>query len=280
MKKELFFLPLLATPLCAYGNTHLSGLPSGIDANPFESDFEKNRNLNIEPKGAVVVPFSKVKNQITTLETNRNYVAQSMETRNKGFSTVGQLRDFNRVVQGYFDHNREFRKKNHRLFKHSKEVLASYGNQGMDLYAFEMNDLSNIVHNKSDIIFSAPSGDFYDRKGWDSITRIIKHGKLGTLIISEWDFTLSNGGSLIDKDAINFEVAGHPAILVVKEGVKGNAETILSWVGKKKTYSIQSNINVTKQNALDELAKLATIITNPANPIIPLHFSHQIPSLR
>lgn len=238
-------------------------LKKTIDSNPFSENYELQRVSTIEPKGALIFPFSETKNQITLLEPDRGYVEQARETLINGFAEVAKVRDFSEVVKGYADYDREFRAKFHSQFHMAEQLSKSNSVSANSGYAFTLNPLSDFIDKGAVLILESPNGDFYPGKGWDSVTRILKHPRLGSLIISEWDFTLSNGGSMIDQDAINFAVNGHPAIFIVRQGRNGESESSLSWVDDKKSYSIQTNVNVNQQGLLSEFKRLSEALSRP-----------------
>ena len=108
---------------------------------------------------------------------------------------------------------------------------------------------------KTSMVLESHDGNYIKGKGWDSLTRIIKSPKLGTVIINQTEF--SSGGMIVNSDAFNFKINGVPAILIVKEDDTGNAETTLTWVTDTNAYDIQFDKNVNKNGLISELIALA-----------------------
>jgi hypothetical protein len=242
-----------------YSAENITGLG---DVNPFLVDEKQHKNSKIEPRGVVVYSFSKNPNKITGLESDRTYVQEAQSTRNFGYATVpaARIRDFATLVHQHKDSNTEFRARLNRNV--NKDKFANEISPLSTTAAFSKADMTKLLATESTLIFESAGGNFFKNKGWDSTTRIYNDGTFGTIIISEWDFSLSNGGVITDKDAVNFYVNGNPAILIVREDNEGRAETVLSWADTKKSYSIEFDKNLSKEGLLEQVKFFAESLSD------------------
>lgn len=234
------------------------------DSNPFMKTQKNSKNNNIEPEGVAIYSFEKNANKVTEIEPDRAYIQEAEFTKKYGFAHVhsSKVRDFSTLISQYKDHDADFR------LKLSRNVKSNKSNGAISpmskAYAFKTADLSRLVQNKGKLVLESPSGNFFPNKGWDSLVRIIQTSSLGNVIVREWDFSLSNGGVIMDKDAINFDINGYPGILIVRESETGKAETVLSWADRKKSYTIELDRNISIENLMGELKGLAESMSEPS----------------
>lgn len=265
MKKSSLYLMVIFCGPALFGKVSYASEFDELGArNPFLEE-KKHKNKHIEPNGVVIYSFAKNANKITELESDRAYLQETKYTTKFGFANVhsSKVRNFNTLISQYKDYDADLRLKFKRgiINKVSKKMITPQSK----VYAFKTADLSGLIQNKSDLLLESPSGNFIKNQGWDSLTRIVNSSTLGTVIIREWDFSLSNGGVIMDKDAVNFNVNvnGHQAILIVREDDLSNAETVLSWADDKKSYNIELNKNVNTEGLIGQLRNLAESMSEP-----------------
>jgi hypothetical protein len=222
-----------------------------VDANPFLSEQEQQRNFEIEPKGLVYYSFAENKNQINSMVTSSDYLNETQSTSIYGYVEVdsSSISDFSNIERGYKDFKAE-------LSRRSAADILAKSNKGKVEYAVHRSEMPSDEFYEE---FSMPSGTYIPDKGWDTSIRIIKSTNLGTMIITEWDFTLSDGGVLMDSDAVNQEINGNPAIMVIRQDKNNEkrGETILAWADEKKSYSIRLFKNIKREGNLENLVNFA-----------------------
>jgi hypothetical protein len=222
------------------------------DTNPFLSEQVQQRNIKIEPKGLVSYSFAENKNQINSMVTSSDYLNETQSTSTYGYVEVdsSSISDFSSIERGYKDFKAELSRRS------AVDILAKSNKGKVDEYAVHRSDMPSDEFSEE---FSMPSGTYIPDKGWDTSTRIIKSTKFGSMVITEWDFTLSDGGVLMDSDAVNQKVNGNPAILVIRQDKynENRGETILAWADEKKSYSIQLFKNIKREGNVENLVNFA-----------------------
>jgi hypothetical protein len=258
-KGNVTYIIILCTAVLIEGVSYASNSVDLAGSNPFLNNTKQPSD--IEPKGVNIYSFSQKANKITELLADKMYIQEASFTEKFGFAhvNVSRVRDFKKLIQQYKDHGRDFKAQikcdTDRV--ENKETISPLSANCV----FKAADLSHIIRGESVLIFESLGGNFHKEKGWDSLTRIIETKQLGNIIINVRDFSLSNGGVAIDKDAVNFAIHGHPGILIVRENELGNAETVLSWADNKKSYTIELDRNVDTEGLIGQLQSLAELIS-------------------
>lgn len=224
---------------------------TGVDSNPFLPKQERKRDIKIEPEGLVSYSFANNKNPVNSMITSTDYLNEAHSTAKYGYIEVesNKVKDFKTIERGYKDFKAEL------AMRSARSSLIKLGNEKTE-YAVSRGKITSKEFTET---FSMASGTYIPNKGWDTSTRIINSNKFGTMVITEWDFTLSDGGVLMDSDAVNQEINGNPAIMVIKQDKhdKSRGETILSWADKTKSYTIQLNRNISLDANVENLISLA-----------------------
>lgn len=237
------------------------------DTNPFLEDHAETKSSHIEPTGVEVYSFSEESNAVTEIDKDRSYLDEARETKEYGHVNVhsSKVRNFKKLVRDYQAHAKEFKSTLLRsaTVSKNKDKITPASN----VYTFKKAAINTLIDSKKDILLESASGNFIKNKGWDSSTRILKAKKLGTVIISEWDFSVSGGGVIMDEDAVNFYVNGNPGILIIRQTESGAAETVLSWADKHKSYTIELDNNVNKRGAMAQLKSFAESISGTSYPM-------------
>ena len=206
------------------------------DTNPF---LEIQPDSHIEPSGVVIYDFNSSKNSVTSLDSSQAHINESRETAIKGFSLVEshRIRDFDQLVKGYKDANAELLSKfaSERQVAPPEKIPQEVAFKRRNLVSFESKDIAKIL--------DIPRGDYYSNKGWDASVRAYKNEN-EIFIISEWDYSISNGGVIMDERAVNTHVQNFPGILTVRIDDRGRAETVLFWADNERAYTIESNQNL------------------------------------
>ena len=99
-------------------------------------------------------------------------------------------------------------------------------------------------------------GAYADGK-WTMVTRFFTTKQGTTVTLEEWDYITAGGGVYISQEAINADINGHPAILVIKQSSSGKAVTTLTWFTDQKGYILTTSDNVKKKGTLQEFLDLA-----------------------
>ncbi|CAH9065647.1 hypothetical protein PSECIP111951_03407 [Pseudoalteromonas holothuriae] len=234
--------------------------------NPFLKSKEQ-KALN-EPTGVSVYSFLEEKDFISNLNKDLTHLYDKNSIVEQSYVEVSssEIPDYDKLVQDYIRHDKDFKKSKMRnallnnALSNDPSASSFSPKNFSSISAFAKADLSLFIETKENLILESLGGNFIKGRGWDSLTRIIKNDRFGTIIFDEWDFSDENSGVIIDEDAINVSVS--PGIIVVKKGSEGRAETILSWVSNSKSYSIRFNKNAYESGLFDELMAIAESINN------------------
>lgn len=260
----------LLSALCAsviVGTSYADETIISGDTNPFLEDHAETKSAHIEPAGVEVYSFSTYSNAITEISKDKSYLEEARETKEYGHVNVhsSKVRNFKKLVSDYQVHAKEFKNTILRsaMMNGKKDKVTPV----LNAYTFEKADINTLINSEKDILLGSVGGNFIKNKGWDTSTRIFKTKNLGTVILREWDFSVSGGGVIMDEDAINFYVNGNPGILIIRETESGAAETVLSWADKHKSYTIELGNNVNKRGVMAQLKSFAKSISDINYPM-------------
>ena len=271
MKKNIFVAIIISATVIPFSFADSSDNSNdGFYQNPFDEYFDSDRDPRIRPKGLSVFPYSEAENKVIRSNKDKSKLKQSSEDRKNRRARVDKVKDYKNLVRGYQDHDLERKRRFHGKYKAEKKIIERSGQSRKHLYAFPVADLSEFVPVKTDMIFESAGGNYFEDKGWDSITRIIEHKKLGTVIIEEWDFTLSDGGLMMDEDGVNMNIRGNPAIFLILYDDTGATETNLVWADETKSYSIKTNVDVSKKGRMNQFIRLAESLSSEDKMIYPI----------
>ena len=232
--------------------------------NPFIENADEKRDLQTEPKGVSIYSFAESPNLVTEISEDKAYLQEVNYTKSFGYAHVSEMRvtNFDELISGY----RQQKQKNEKRFMHrlaASGIKAGSFNQ----YAFSSTDLVGHLSGNNQLLLESPSGNYIPGKGWDSSTKIINNSELGRVVFNEWNYTASDGGVIMDSNAINHYINGNRAILIIRVSESGRAETVLSWADEQKSYTIQIDNNVNEAGMMQSLHDFAEKISGAYIPM-------------
>ena len=237
-----------------------SSIISMDDTNPFDENAILNQM--VEPQGLLSYSFNKSKNSILNIDPDRQYIHEAQQT--KMFGKV--LTNESRVNNLGSDIKERLSLYNEEKLKFTQsQINKGIKPSSINLYRFEKTTAPTLISvesalPKARLLNSFGSGTYIEGKGWDTVVSILNDKKLGNIIIERWNYKASNGGVILDSDAVNTYVMGNPGILIIRDSGK-NMESILSWVDDNTSYTIRADGDLSSQNSKDKLIELANLIT-------------------
>lgn len=110
------------------------------------------------------------------------------------------------------------------------------------------------------VLLGAVAEGAYTEEGWTGLTRLFVVPTFGLVGLEESDYVAGRGGVAFTKEAINQEVNGFPAVLVVQQSRSNKGLTELSWATDRKDYTLSTNRALKDQKSVDEFLALARSI--------------------
>lgn len=96
----------------------------------------------------------------------------------------------------------------------------------------------------------------------DMLTRIFRLADGTVVELQEWNYALSGSGALINKELINQDVNGNPAVLITKRSPSGKTLTELGWYTDQKGYVLRTTVDVAENGNLEEFLAIAGSVSD------------------
>lgn len=241
----------------------LAAQPSVIsldDTNPFDENAKASQMT--EPKGLVSYSFHNNRNSVVEIEPDRQYLYEAQQTKmfGKVFTDASRVTNLQSEIKDrlsiYSEQKAKFTKRQLSNGHSSNEAAMQMFNKT----TVQALSSVSIVLPEVESIKSYGSGTYIADKGWDTAISILKDSQLGNVIIERWNYKASNGGAILDSDAINISIMGNPGIFIVRDAGK-KSESILSWVDPTTSFTIRADGDLSSDILRAKLIELADLVT-------------------
>lgn len=230
------------------------------DTNPFDENAKPN--IMTEPSGLVSYSFKKNSNSIVNIDPDRGYLFEAQQTKMFGrvHTHPSRVTNLKSEIQDRISFQAE-RKENFKK-RQLKTGLVSFESAEIMFEKTMQGKLPSLTHIlpslKPAVTYGA--GNYITNKGWDTSVSIIRNKQLGNIIIELWNYEATNGGVILDSDAVNISIMGNPGVFIVRTA-GDNSESVLSWADEKSAYTIRSDADLGSGELRSKLIELADLIT-------------------
>lgn len=215
-----------------------------------------DKTIELPPILPGIVEPPRIQGITTELPGNLYFTPEMEATMEKAREQVRQ--------QGYVEIDEarvlalDIRSRNLKGQKANNDVIESM-NEIIPTLGFKPVDLRFSPLGKADLLEGKPSGANINGK-WSEFNRLFELKNLGLVELNEWDYHFDQGGMYVNPEAINQNVNGHPATLLVEQGPSGRGLTKLTWWDEQKVYKLTVNRPLRSKQGVDELIHLAESI--------------------